>query len=143
MAVVVKREKVNPITKKEYYSDFFVNIDQHPNSGDMAKHVNEESVKTSIKNIILTRKGERFYNSDLGSDIYSLLFENVSPQTEDTMRTLIENAIENYEPRANIVDIIITPILANDESAYGITIYFTTINNQEPISVEVLLNRIR
>jgi phage baseplate assembly protein W len=143
MAVVVKREKVNPITKKEYYSDFFVNIDQHPNSGDIAKHVNEESVKTSIKNIILTRKGERFYNSDLGSDIYSLLFENVSPQTEDTMRTLIENAIENYEPRANIVDIIITPILANDESAYGITIYFTTINNQEPISVEVLLNRIR
>lgn len=143
MAVIVKREKVNPVTKKEYYSDFFVNIDQHPNSGDMAKHVNEESVKTSIKNIILTRKGERFYNSDLGSDIYSLLFENVSPQTEDTMRTLIENAIENYEPRANVVDIIITPIIASDESAYGITIYFTTINNQEPISVEVLLNRIR
>lgn len=143
MAIVVKRETTNPLARKQIYSDFLLNFDLHPNTGDLAKVVNEDSVKSSIKNIILTRKGERFYNSDFGSDIYSLLFENISPQMEEHMTTLIRNAIETNEPRARIVNIVVTPVIAGDESAYGITVHFTTINNQDPISVEVLLTRIR
>ena len=61
--------------KREIYSDFLNNFDQNPFTGVLARVTNEESVAQSLKNITLTNRGERFYNSNKGSRIRSSLFE--------------------------------------------------------------------
>ena len=144
MAIVTRLHKNTPIVQPIVHSDFFNNFDIHPNKNDVAKLVNEDSIKNSIKNIIMTRRGERLYNPEFGSEIYNVLFENFSPQTEDELKSLIRTAIENNEPRANVIDIIVTPLLTDSDSAYSVAVYFTTINTlDETLVLEILINRIR
>ena len=61
--------------KDEIYSDFLVNLNPHPVSGMLLRFVNEKAVTRSIRNLILTNRGERLYQPKIGSDIRSILFE--------------------------------------------------------------------
>lgn len=144
MAIITRSIKNSPTVQPVFHSDFFNNLDIHPNKNDVARLTNEDSIKNSIKNIILTRRGEKLFNPEYGSEVYSVLFENFSPQTEDELKGLIKTAIKNNEPRASVVDVIVTPILTETESAYSIAVYFTTINTlDETLVLELLLTRIR
>jgi phage baseplate assembly protein W len=113
----------------------------HPNKQDLVLHTNEDAVKRSIRNIILTDRGERMFNPLIGSNIRSLLFENFSPQTASLLRDFIKSAIENFEPRATVIDVYVQAL--PDESAYAATIVFSVINKTEPVTLELLLNRVR
>lgn len=142
MALVNRIQKNTPQkTKPVYFSDFYSNLNLQPIKNDLLSHVNEESVKRSIKNILLTNKGERVFNPTFGSDVNKMLFENFTPVTEQVVSDLIKTAINNFEPRANIIDIITTSDIDN-HSLY-ITIIFNTINKSEPVTLELVLNRIR
>lgn len=123
------------------YSDVYTNLNVHPNKQDIALLMNEDAVSRSIKNILLTDKGERFFNPLLGSDIKSLLFENMAARTDELLKQYITVAINNFEPRATLLNVTVTP--SYDESAYNVTIVFSTINNTTPITLEFLLNRVR
>lgn len=103
--------------------------------------VNEEAVKQSIKNILLTNRGERLFNPTFGSDLRSILFENFSPQTESQLKEYIEMSVNNYEPRAALIDVVVQAI--PDLNAYSATIVFSVINKAEPITLEFLLDRVR
>ena len=70
-----------------------------------------------------------------------MLFENVTPQTSQTLAKLIQTAIENFEPRAQLHEVQCTP--SPDENAYAVTVTFSTINRTEPITLDFLLNRVR
>ena len=102
---------------------------------------NEDAVKQSIINILLTNTGERVFNPNFGSEINKMLFENVTPQTSSTLTSLIKAAIENFEPRAQLHEVQCTP--SPDENAYAVTVVFSTINRTEPITLDFLLNRVR
>jgi phage baseplate assembly protein W len=123
------------------YSDLTTNLGVHPQKLDLYLEVNEEAVKRSITNILLTDRGERLFNPVFGSSIRGLLFENISPQTEAALKSAVENAIENFEPRASLIDVFVQPM--PDENAYAVTVAFGIINSPEPIVLELLLNRIR
>ena len=123
------------------YSDLTTSLEVHPEKLDLYLEVNEEAVKRSIKNILLTDRGQRLFDPIFGSSIRSLLFENISPQTESALKSAIESAIENFEPRASLIDVIVQPM--PDENAYAVTVAFGIINSPEPIVLELLLNRIR
>jgi phage baseplate assembly protein W len=77
----------------------------------------------------------------LAVDIISQLFENMDPITEYNIAKNIRQALDNYEPRA-IVDEIKSDFY-QDENAINITITFRVRNDAEPISVNVLLDRVR
>jgi phage baseplate assembly protein W len=142
MAAIKRSQAVTQTARIEtVYSDFTTSFDIHPSKLDVMVDTNEEAVKRSIRNLLLTDRGERLFNPTLGSDIRSLLFENFSPQTESTLRDYIETTINNYEPRANLVDVVITPFI--EANAYSVTIVFSVINKSEPIVLDILLNRIR
>jgi len=126
---------------RETYSDIYTNFDKHPDKLDLIRHVNEESVKRSIKNILQTNRGERFFNPSFGSNIRSLLFENVSSVTESLLREYIETAISNFEPRAKLIEVIVSGM--PDENAYNVSVIFSTINTTEPITLNLILNRVR
>lgn len=126
---------------KEIYSDFLTNFNAHPNTGALLKRTDEESVKRSIRNLMLTDTGERMFQPNLGSNIRRYLFENASDVTKNNLRESILNTIKNYEPRANVVDVVVT--LSNDEHSYMIDIYFNIINNPTVVVFNVQLDRVR
>lgn len=140
---IIKRTRRNTQTARieEVYSDFSTPFLVDPNKLDLVADVNEDAVKTSIKNILLTDRGERLFNPTFGSDIRSLLFENITPQTESSIREYIELSINNFEPRANIIDVVVSAL--PEANAYAVTIVFSVINRSEPIVLDILLNRIR
>lgn len=142
MAIVRRSQYKSPKDiKPVYYSDVNSLMQAHPNTKDISVVENEDSVKNAIRNILLTRKGERFFNPSFGSGIYSVLFENMSPATEGDLRTIINNALENYEPRANVLKLEVSPY--PDENGVVITLVFSVINRTEPVVMNILLDRIR
>lgn len=142
MAIIRKSQaRTQSELNRPIYSDVFTNLDIHPNKQDLVLHVNEDSVKRSIKNILLTNRGEKLFNPFFGSDVRAILFENFSPQSETLLREYVTNAIQNFEPRANLLNVIISPLI--DQNAYGVTVIFSTINNIEPVTLEILLDRVR
>jgi hypothetical protein len=71
---------ITPLTRRrELHSDFHKDLALLPGRNDIARRVNENSVKEAIKNILLTNKGERLFQPLIGSDIKSMLFENATP----------------------------------------------------------------
>lgn len=142
MAVIRRSQKTTPESKKPtYYSDLSSSFTTHPNTRDIPIILNEDAVKTSIRNLLLTRRGERFFNPLIGSDIYSILFENSSPSVTADLRNFISNTIENFEPRANLLNVRVTPY--PDENGYTVSIVFSVINRTEPVQMDILLDRIR
>ena len=63
------------------YQDFKKNLERSPLSQDLTVHKDEDAVKESIRNLILTDRGERLMQPDLGGDITAMLFENMTPGT--------------------------------------------------------------
>lgn len=142
MALVIKKAKSTPQTARPVtYSDFYSNFDLELVKKDLLSYKNEDSVKRSIRNILLTDKGERFFNPTFGSDIRKMLFENFSPSTEQVVADLIKTAIGNHEPRANVIDVNVSG--DPDQNSMYINIVFSVINKAEPVTLELILNRIR
>lgn len=131
----------SPIQNKTIYSDFFNNLDIHPISEDVAVKTNENAVRQSIRNLILTDTGERRMQPNLGGNIRKLLFENFTPQTVVTVKERIRNLIREEEPRANLREVTVSS--NEDNNAIAITIVFSVINRQELVQMEVVLERVR
>lgn len=127
--------------KPERYSDFYTNLDKNFGTKDLARLTDEDSVIRSLKNIVLTRKGERPFFPEFGCNITSLLFENFNEFSKKTLETEIKTAVENFEPRIKTIKVVI-----NDQSDINSTtldMFFTLINRTDTLSVSFLLSRIR
>lgn len=127
--------------KSDVYSDFHKDMTQSPINFDLARKVDEEAVKESIRNLILTDRGERLFQPDIGSDIRKMLFENINSATVEVIKNLVRTTIRNYEPRANLIGVdVLTTI---DSLQVDIIITFNIINRIEPIVFAVTLDRVR
>ena len=133
---------ITPLSRRtETYSDFFKDMTQSLVNADLARKVDENSVKESVRNLVLTNRGERLFQPEIGCDIRQLLFENVSADTIIIAKEIIRTTIENYEPRCNIIGIDILASL--DSNDIGIIITFNIINREEPVVLTLTLDRVR
>lgn len=133
---------ITPTQKKiSLYSDFHKDMTQNPISLDLAIKRDEEAVRESIKNLILTNKGERLFQPLLGGNIASQLFENNTPATIKLIQEQIKITINQYEPRAQLIDVVVQSSI--DDNRIEVTIYFYISNNEQPVSVTVFLERTR
>ncbi len=123
------------------YSDLLQDFDIHPVKKDVIRVVNETAVKRAIRNLILTNKGERFFKPDIGSSIKQYLFEPMSPLVQLDIKNAIEQVINNYEPRAKLINVIVVPDYTLQ--GYDVTIIFYIINRTDPITLNLTLERIR
>jgi phage baseplate assembly protein W len=123
------------------HSDFSNNLTPHPARKDLIALNNERAVTNSIKNLILTNRGERLYQPNIGSDINKLLFEPMSDAVVASLKSFIFATIDAYEPRAKIIDITAEPDF--DNNGYDVTIRYVLINNSTPAAVNIKLNRVR
>jgi phage baseplate assembly protein W len=129
------------MTKNIVYSDFLSNFDAHPVTGDLIRVINEASVKRAVRNIIFTNKGERFFNPTLGCGIRRFLFEPMTPATTVMIENAITESLYNFEPRINQLNVNVTPDYNND--AYNISISFYILNINDPVSINLSIDRIR
>lgn len=127
--------------KQQIYSDFLTDLNPHPVSGDIVRFVNENAVVRSCKNLILTDRGERLYQPEIGSDIRHMLFEPISDMAASMIADYIKSTIETYEPRAKLIDVSVVPNY--DMNAYTVDCVIMVINRQDPISFNVTLTRVR
>jgi phage baseplate assembly protein W len=127
--------------RKPYYSDFYTNFNVHPQNNRLVKYTNEESVKRSIRNLILTDKYDRPFQPEIGCRVRSLLFENMSDIIVEEIKATIRETIDTYEPRVRVIDVIVQTNEARQ--SYDVYIYFEVINNVEPITLNITLYRAR
>lgn len=127
--------------KEERYSDFTIGFNKNPQTGNLAKIVDEQAIKQHLKNLILTNFGERFYNQTYGSNIKALLFEQSGPDTEQLLKTIIQQAIVSNEPRVAIIDIQVED--DSDNNSYKVNLFFSVININDPLQLELTIKRVR
>jgi hypothetical protein len=115
--------------QQEYFSDFLSSFDKSPLSSDIARITNENSIKQSIRNLVLTNLGDR------------MLFEPYTGFTADDLKKDIINTIKQNETRAN--DISVNVINNEDQNRFTVNIFFFIINNPNQLSLELVLQRVR
>lgn len=128
--------------KIEYYADFMMNLDKNPLTGYIARLTNEESIKQSLKNLILTNRTERFFQPWIGSKVQSLVFELDSPMTRMMLEEEIRTTIQNCEPRVYTEAITIAE--GEDDNTYHIRVDFSIVNiPEETFNLDMVLRRVR
>jgi|TARA_R100000455_G_C6269051_1_gene124616 phage baseplate assembly protein W len=127
--------------KEVIYSDIRGDLSLNPATDDVLLVTNEDAIRTSIINLLNTDRYERVMQPNLGSNIRALLFENADVQTAYNLRELIYETIETFEPRCNLIDVIVED--DQDRNAYNLYITFTLINKSEPQLLEFALERVR
>jgi phage baseplate assembly protein W len=127
--------------QKESFSDFLDNFDIHPVNGAVGRIINENAVRQSIKNIIMTNLGERLFQPRIGSNIYRSLFEPLDQVTANIIIDAVRSSIKYNEPRAKVLDVGVYK--TSDENAVMVKIVFSLINKTDASTVEVVLKRVR
>jgi phage baseplate assembly protein W len=127
--------------KVRTFTDLDLTFQRNPISKDVSKKYDDDAVKQSIKNLLLTLNYEVPFHPEIGSPIYGLLFEPASIISAEVMRVAISKVLAAFEPRADIlaINVQITP----DQNAYAVTVTFKMANYTEPFTVNVLLKRLR
>lgn len=131
-----------PISKKpNLYNDFHKDLRISPISKDIALLKDEDAVKESIKNLILTDPGERLMQPYIGGGIRSLLFENITPGVLKVIESRCADTIKIYEPRAELIDVTASSFY--DDNKVNVNIQFYIKNVDRPITLDLILERIR
>ena len=112
------------------FKDISLSFDPHPVTKDITVIKNANAIKRSIRNIVQTIPGERFFNPILGSDVRSSLFDFVDFGTASVIQKEITTAIENFEPRVYNLQVEATAIPDNNE--FEVNIYFDIIGQEFP-----------
>jgi phage baseplate assembly protein W len=123
------------------FSDIDLNFEMNPLTKDVNILKNEDAVKRSVRNIVLTNFGEKKFQPFFGGNVLAQLFENFSPFTSVQLKKAIERSLFENEPR---IDRLIVDVIAeNDKNSVDVTVRFTLKNSQEPVLVTFTLERIR
>lgn len=104
------------------YSDISLSFSKHPATNDIGKITNVNAIINSMRNILTTRLGERPFEPDYGSKIYDTLFELVDFISLDAAASSAREALEFWEPRVEILNVI--PISNPDQHEIELTIEF-------------------
>ena len=123
------------------YSDLDFDFIAHPVTGDVLKVKDSISVKRGIRNILLTENTERLFQPDFGSGLKGLLFEQMSDITAQLLEDEVRSAIDSWEERADLLEIIVTP--DEEYNRYRVAVTFRIINQLEEQTLEVYLQRER
>ena len=106
---------------KDIGSAFQIN----PLSNDLLAIKNETAIARSVRNLIFTLQGERFFNPDLGSRVSRALFENIDRISASIIEDEIRNTIDNFEPRVRLIDVSVAPDYSNNE--FNVTLSYDIV----------------
>ena len=125
----------------EFFSDFKSNLETVPGRTDLARSVNENAVRDSIRSLIMTDRGERLFQPDIGCDIRGSMFENMDPNTSLILKENIKSTIKTYEPRCDLKDV--TVFVNLEQNSVSVKIIFSVINSNRDSTLTIDLDRVR
>ena len=105
------------------YRDLSYTFKINPLRKDLNILKDENAIKRSLLNLFSYRKGEKFFNSSFGSGIPDLLFEPFDFATAGTLKNEVSLLISQYEPRVNLLEVIVD--LNEAEYTYDVEIVYT------------------
>ena len=120
------------------FSDLDLNFLQHPATKDIRKKVGENSIKQSIKNLIMTNPLEKPFQPEIGCGVYNLLFEPMMPSTALEIEESITDVINSYESRVTLGAVQVTENSSMD--GYDVYISFSIVNSEQLVEVDFFLN---
>ena len=91
------------------FKDISMSFETNPLNDDLIALKNSTAIARSIRNIVFTQPGEKFFNPDFGSRITESLFENMDDVSALAIRDEIENSINRFEPRVNVIEVKVIP----------------------------------
>jgi len=123
------------------FSDLDLNFTAHPVSGDITRRFDEDAIKQSVKNLLLTRNYERPFHSEIGSPVRQLLFDLPGPMFNIMLQRAVIDVINNFEPRVSIIDVRVDDY--SDANEVYVTLEFKIVNTERPITLDLALERTR
>ena len=107
------------------FKDISMTFQSNPLTNDLIALKNESAIARSVRNIVLTTPGEKFFNQNFGSRVKDSLFENIDSSTALFIKDEIENSIANYEPRVSLLGVDVNPDF--DNGSFNVTITYRII----------------
>lgn len=112
------------------FKDLSATFQRHPLTGDILALKNEAAITRSLRNIVFTVPGEKFFNPDFGSKISQSLFENIDDISGNIIKGEITNSIRTFEPRVDLKKVTVSPNYDNNE--FNVTILYEIIGADVP-----------
>ena len=112
------------------FKDISMSFESNPLTDDLIALKNENAIARSIKNIVFTLPGEKYFDPEFGSDISAALFENIDDISGGMIEDQLRQSINNYEPRVNLQEVITSPNY--DNNAFDVTIRYEIIGADVP-----------
>ena len=103
------------------FKDISMSFETNPLNDDLIALKNSSAIARSIRNIVFTQPGEKFFNPEFGSRVSESLFEIVDEVSTIAIRDEIRSSIINYEPRVNLLDVLVNPNPDENEMDVSIT----------------------
>ncbi len=120
-----------------FYKDLSLDLIANPISGDIRPITNETAVRRSLINTLRTKKGERPFYYQFGSQLQKYLFEPATPLTEYQINREVNETIQRFEPRV-VVNSVESKI---DTDGITVKVSYTIINTGTQDSIELLVSR--
>ena len=107
---------------KRKFKDLSMSFESNPLNDDLVSLSDTAAIARSIRNIVFTQPGEKFFNPDFGSRISESLFENVDEVSALAIEDEIKSSIINFEPRVNLSFVNVKP--NPDDNEMNVTIEY-------------------
>jgi len=124
------------------YSDIAIDFMVNPLTGDLARVTGTNSIVQSIMNLVQTNHYERLFAPEIGGNVRKLLFELCDAVTANLLSQEIQDVLSNYEPRANILDVIVSAD-QNQDGFYVQIVFQIAGGIANPITISTFLQRLR
>ena len=115
---------------KRKFKDISMSFETNPLNDDLVSLSDTTAIARSLRNIVFTQPGEKFFNPDFGSRITESLFENVDEVSALAIEDEIKSSIINFEPRVNLLSTIVVP--NPDDNEMNVTIEYEIVGIDIP-----------
>ena len=112
------------------FKDISLSFQPHPVTGDLPILKNERAIAKSVRNIVQTAPGEKFFNLDFGSSVRDQLFELVDFGNANIIEEEILQSLTNYEPRISDVTVLVEP--RPDRNEFEVTVTYNIVGQDFP-----------
>ena len=117
--------------KSKAFKDISLSFDPHPVTKDIPVLSNERAITRSVRNLVETIPTERFFDSNLGTNIRELLFENMTASSVMIIEDMVRNTIRNYEPRVGDIGVEVDAV--PDDNSVNVRVLFEIIGLEVPV----------
>ena len=117
--------------KSKAFKDISLSFDPHPLTKDLPVIANERAIVRSVRNLVETIPTERFFDSNLGTNIRELLFENMTASSVMIIEDMVRNTVRNYEPRVGDIGVEVDAV--PDSNTLNVKVLFEIVGLEAPL----------